>query len=155
MIAGRSMHAMAVRARNVVQVTFCQALFVYPNLMPVVPISERRAHPREPANGLLVSVRRKGRLTKLQGIAIDFSRYGIGIVVDQPLPKDSTVYLTITGKSKHLDNVIGVVHNCTSISEGFRCGIQFRTTSELQDDKQSVELGLGELESEFSKAGTA
>ena len=123
--------------------------------MPVVPISDRRANPREPANGLLVSVRRKGHLTKLQGNAVDFSRHGVGIIVDQPLPKDATVYLTITGKSQHLDNVIGVVHNCTSLPKGFRCGIQFRTTSELQDDKQTVESGLGELASEFAKASSA
>ncbi len=99
----------------------------------------------------MVSIRRKGRLTRLQGNAVDFSRHGIGILIDQPLPKDTTVYLSITGQNQHLNNVIGIVHNCTSQPDGYRCGIRFRTASELQDDKANVDARLGELEQEFQR----
>ena len=91
---------------------------------------------------------------RLQGIAVDFSRHGVGIVIDQPLPKDALVYLTITGKSQHIDNIVGIVHNCTSQAQGYRCGIQFRTTSALQDDQDFVESGLDLLEAEFKETST-
>lgn len=117
--------------------------------------SERRARVREIANGLLVSLRRKGRLTRLQGNAIDFSRNGIAVLIDQPLPKDSLLYLTITGHNQRLDDVVGVVHNCIGLEEGYRCGIRFRTTSELQADQAIVEAGLECLEQALRQARCA
>jgi len=131
------------------------ATIEYATYMPSKSHSERREHTRELATGLLVSARRKGRLTRLQGIAVDFSRHGIGILIDQPLPKDATVYLSITGQKQHLDSVVGIVHNCTGQSDGFRCGIQFRTGSELQDEKAKVEARLGELEQELQQASSS
>ena len=48
-----------------------------------------------------------------------------------------------------VDNIIGVVHNCIAQQDGFRCGIQFRTRSELQFDKDLVENVLFDLELAF------
>jgi len=119
------------------------------------PLSERRARFREPAHGLLVTLRRKGRLRRLQGSAIDFSQHGIAVLIDQPVPKDSVLYLNITGHAERLDDIIGVVHTCIGRSDGYRCGIRFRTTSELQADQAAVEAGLGRLEATLRAARLA
>ena len=52
-----------------------------------------------------------------------------------------------------LDNVIGIVHNCIGLSDGYRCGIQFRTYSELQLDKAPTERVLAILETRFKILG--
>ncbi len=102
----------------------------------------------------MVSVRRKGRLGRLTGMAIDFNRHGLGLVLDQPLPKDAIVFLSITGATLQVNNVIGVVHNCTSIDVGYRSGIQFRTTSEFRDDQDAIENQLNMLEEIFGRMGS-
>ena len=109
-------------------------------------LPDRRNLDRVPAHGLVAIVRRKGRITRLQGAVVDFNRHGMAMVLDQPLPKDSTVIIAIAGAGQRLENLIGVVHNCTSSSDGFRCGIQFRTRSDLQHDCNEVEAQLIELE---------
>ena len=52
-----------------------------------------------------------------------------------------------------MDNVIGVVHNCIGIADGYRCGIQFRTCSDLQLDQEITEQDLCELEARFEMLG--
>ena len=120
--------------------------------MPGIVHADRRNRRRLEADGLLISLRRKGRLGRLTGMALDYNRHGVGLVLDQPLPKDATVYLSITGRNVHVNNVIGIVHNCISHELGFRCGIQFRTTSGLQSDQQSIQAQLISLESVFTDA---
>ncbi len=117
--------------------------------MPIFAFAERRIRTRLPTDGLLVTLRRKGRLSRLEGLAVDFSRYGLGLILDQPLPKDCTVYLALTGAGQRLENVIGIVHNCIATDEGYRCGIAFRTTSDLQEDQQRVENTLVAIENFF------
>ena len=117
--------------------------------MPNFALAERRSKPRFPSDGLLVHVRRKGRLGQLEGLAQDFNRFGVAIVVDQPLPKDALVFITLCSGALKLDNVIGVVHNCTAVTGGYRCGIQFRTDSELQMDPVMTEQELTILETRF------
>ncbi len=118
--------------------------------MRTIAVTDRRATPRSPAEGLLVIVRRKGRLARLQGLAVDFNRHGLGLVLDQPLPKDATVFVSLLGAGHRLDNVIGIVHNCSSQKNGYRCGVQFRTGSQLQEDQGQVERVLAELEGRFA-----
>ena len=96
-------------------------------------------------------VRRKGRLGRLEGVATDFNHCGIGILLDQPLPKDSKVTVSLTTGSHHVDNVVGVVHNCISVENGYRCGIQFRTQSHLQMDRRETEAALSNLEQAFER----
>ncbi len=115
-------------------------------------LAERRALPRLPAEGMLVRVRRKGRIGRLEGIARDYNRHGIGLVLDQPLPKDATVYISMVCGDDRLENVIGIVHNCLALDGGYRCGIQFRTTSHLQMDRCAIELALTQLERAFGAA---
>ncbi|MEM9620401.1 MAG: PilZ domain-containing protein [Pseudomonadota bacterium] len=113
-------------------------------------LAERRSKPRIPTESLVVSVRRKGRINRLVGLAINFNRYGVAIVLDQPLNKDSTVYLALSHGDTHVDELIGVVHNCISQDQGYRCGIQFRTQSPMQFDREMVESRLRQLEARFS-----
>lgn len=120
--------------------------------MSIFALSERRGSPRQPTEGILALVRRKGRLARLQGLAVDFNRFGMGLVLDQPIPKDTTVFLSLLGAGRRVDNVIGIVHNCSSQKNGYRCGVQFRTQSELQQDRCSVEQDLIELESLLSSS---
>ena len=117
--------------------------------MPSISFIERRVRKRKVANGLLVTVRRSGHISHLEGAAVDFSRFGVGIILDQSLPKDSLVYLKIVGAAHYLDSVIGIVHNCIALDVGYRCGIQFRTSSERQDNQQQVEASLIRLENQF------
>ena len=49
-----------------------------------------------------------------------------------------------------LENVIGVVHNCIGLPDGYRCGIQFRTCSEFQMDQEAIERELSFLEARFA-----
>ena len=108
--------------------------------------AERRALPRLPAENMLVRVRRKGRIRRLEGIAKDYNRHGIGLVLDKPIAKDATVYVSMASADERLENVIGVVHNCFAVDGGYRCGIQFRTTSHLQMDRSGVEQALTQFE---------
>ncbi len=118
-------------------------------------LAERRSKPRFQTVGLLVSVRRKGRLTRLQGTATNFNRHGIAVVVDQPLSKDAVVYLSLRNGDIQLENVVGIVHNCSSQSHGYRCGIQFRPHSQNQFDCDHVEKTLAILEARFAAANRA
>ena len=117
--------------------------------MPSRALAERRAGPRFRSDGLLVGVRVKGRFGRLDGVAADFNRYGVAFVLDQPLPKDKLVYVTLANGSVRIENVVGVVHNCVAQTQGFRCGVQFRTNSELQFDVHLVERALKILEARF------
>ena len=117
--------------------------------MPEPALAERRRKPRYPTDGLLVWVRKKGRLGHLEGFAQDFNRHGLAMLIDQPLPKDTTVYVSLFNDETRLDNVIGIVHNCIAQADGYRCGIQFRTYSELQLDKAPTERVLATLEARF------
>ncbi len=117
--------------------------------MPTIAPEERRNSTRLEVDGLIVSVRRKGRLAKLIGMAVDFNRYGVAIITDQPLPIEAVVYLSLNGWCGHVDNVVGVVHNCSGQQTGYRCGIRFRTGSQFQNEPCEVEQQLTALEEKF------
>ena len=107
---------------------------------------ERSSGIRHSTDGLLADVRQRGRLARLTGMAVDFNRHGMALITDQPLPQDCYVYINLVGYGRSLGDLVGVVHNCTSTSTGFRCGIQFRPTSHLQDDANRAAQVLLELE---------
>ncbi len=115
--------------------------------MPYFALAERRLKDRYPADGLVVSVRKKGGLLHLQGLATDFNRYGIALVLNQALAKDSKVYISLGFGDTRIQNVVGVVHNCVALQAGYRCGIQFRTAQQSEQMETNVRLQL--LEDQF------
>ena len=60
------------------------------------------------------------------------------------------VFLTLKLGSTQLERIIGVVHNCLNLKSGYRCGIRFRTQSDLQFDKADIEDQLAALEDHLS-----
>ena len=108
--------------------------------------SDRRTGFRHATDGLLAEVRQRGRLARLTGMAVDFNRFGMALITDQPLPHDCQVYINLIGYGHSVLDLVGVVHNCTSTQIGFRCGIQFRPSSELQNDASRAMESLSKLE---------
>ena len=107
---------------------------------------ERRQRPRLPCPDLSVVVRPRGRLVGTAVRALDFNRFGIAVQTTQPLPRDRALFLRLAGRGVRLDNLVAVVHNCVREGEFYRCGIRFRTGSELQMDRLHVEYLLSRLE---------
>jgi hypothetical protein len=114
---------------------------------------DRRIQPRFIASDLCAELRIKGQLGRLAIDVLDFNRHGLAIRLDQPIPKDQLVYLTLEIGEEALERVIGVVHNCLSQPRGFRCGILFRTQSGLQFDREQVEASLLRIEHSISNRG--
>ena len=115
--------------------------------------AEKRSTARYSSDGLVVQIRRKGRITHLDGLASDFNAFGLAVVLDQPLTQDSTVFLTLMCGSTKITDVVAVVHNCVSLEHGYRCGLQFRTNSGLQSDCRETEKQLRIMESRFKVMG--
>ena len=118
--------------------------------MQEISHADRRLQPRYDAAGLGITVRAKGRLARLRGMVLDFNQHGLAVFLDQPLGKHADVYLTLQIAARRIENIVGVVHNCTAFSEGYRCGIQFRTSSTLQFDQDLIQSTLAALEQQFA-----
>jgi hypothetical protein len=110
---------------------------------------ERRALPRLEGQEISAFVRLKGRFSRLSVDVLDFNRHGAAIRLHMPLPQEQVVFLTLKHGSTHLERIIGVVHNCLDLESGYRCGIRFRTQSELQFDKAVIENQLATLENQL------
>ena len=123
--------------------------------MPYFALAERRLKTRYPTDGLVVSVRKKGGLLHLQGLAADFNRHGIALLLNQALGKDSKVFISLAFGEIQVHNVVGIVHNCVALKEGYRCGIQFRTASNQQMEQTETNLRLRNLEEQFIAAEAA
>lgn len=61
------------------------------------------------------------------------------------LAKHRTVFLSLRQGNLAVENLVGVVHNCTAHERGYRLGIRFRTESELQLDPAQVVAHLHDL----------
>ena len=107
---------------------------------------ERRATPRFDGQELAITVRQKGRINRIASQAVDFSRFGVAVLTNEPLDKHKPVFISLRCGALRLENVVGVVHNCLAQDGQYRCGIQFRTQSTLQFDKTQVERTLLGLE---------
>jgi len=129
---------------------------------------DRRTYPRREATELAVSLRLRGQLSRCAARVIDFNRFGMAVLTDRPLAKDRRLFITLRWCTVHLDNVVGVVHNCipqnpsgegvaagNAETGGYRSGIQFRTRSELQLDQNLVEAELMRLERALAEADRA
>jgi hypothetical protein len=78
---------------------------------------------------------------------IDFNRHGMSLVIDRALPRHGTVDLTLACGPIQIDGIVAVVHNCRGLPDGtFRCGVQFRTDSRTQLDRDQIRAALHELE---------
>ncbi len=113
--------------------------------------AERRALPRLEGQEISAFVRQKGSFSRLSVEVLDFNRHGAAIRLHTPLPQEQVVFLTLKHGATQLERIIGVVHNCLDIDSGYRCGIRFRTQSELQFDKAVIEDQLASLESRLSE----
>jgi hypothetical protein len=113
---------------------------------------DRRTLQRFADQELEVDLRQRGRLSRTLVRVLDFNRFGIAVLVAEPLAKEKQIFLTLSYGELRLDNVIGVVHNCIAQGDGFRCGIQFRTRSDLQFDNDKIEHGLLALETSLGPA---
>ena len=111
--------------------------------------TERRALPRLAGQQISAFLRLKGSFSRLSVEILDFNRHGAAIQLHTPLPREQIVFLTLKHGSTRLERIIGVVHNCLDLKSGYRCGIRFRTQSELQFDKTAVEDQLASLESQL------
>jgi hypothetical protein len=107
---------------------------------------ERRALPRLDGQEIAAFVRQQGSFSRLSVEVLDFNRHGAAIHLHTPLPREQVVFLTLKHGNTQLERIIGVVHNCLDLKTGYRCGIRFRTQSELQFDKASTEDQLAALE---------
>lgn len=114
------------------------------------PSIERRRNPRLAVTPLGVVVRVRGRLGTIQAAALDFNRHGIAVLTSQALGKDRTVFVSLQWEDVRLENLVGVVHNCTRQEGQFRNGIRFRPLSDLQRDRRKVEVLLAGLEAALS-----
>ena len=116
-------------------------------------IRDRRTFPRVTSDDLQVGLRRRGHLGQLHGSVLDFNRHGVAVLMARPLPTDQEnheVVVSLRHGESRVDNIIGVVHTCFSQEGGFRCGIQFRTQSRRQFDREQIETALLNLESGFA-----
>lgn len=113
--------------------------------------AERRTLPRLDSRELEIWLRSRGRLVRHSGPVQDFNRHGFAIIIEQAIAKDVQVFVNLSLEDVHLDNVVGVVHNCISMDDRFRVGIQFRTKSDLQFDQTYVENVLQSMEGAIGK----
>lgn len=111
------------------------------------PAEDRRQHPRIDATEIAVVLRPRGRLGAISAQAVDFNRHGIAVHTHTSLTKDRLVYLSLQCGCLHLENLVGVVHNCVRQGGRYRSGILFRPTSQLQHDQRQVEEVLACIES--------
>lgn len=117
--------------------------------MPLERPQERRFHARFAGKGLSAHLRVKGRFGRVQLQIIDFNRHGLAAQLEQPLPKDQLVYLSLDSGTVSIARLIGVVHNCLAMTDGYRCGIRFRTESARQFDRSAAEAQLKALEQQL------
>ncbi|MEM1231652.1 MAG: PilZ domain-containing protein [Pseudomonadota bacterium] len=103
-----------------------------------VPQADRRNSARLACNGLAVTLRVRGQWFSRPATALDFNAEGIAVLWPSPLVKDRLVFLTLALGAQSVEDVVGVVHNCTSHEDSYRLGIRFRLESELQLDAPLV-----------------
>ena len=108
---------------------------------------DRRAIPRFPVTGMTATLRVSGHFGRQDATVIDFNREGATLLLPEPVPSSRPIYVSLLKPPLRLDGIVGAIHNCRpSEGGGFRCGVQFRTTSLLQFDRESTELELIRLE---------
>jgi hypothetical protein len=112
--------------------------------------SERRAKPRFEAIGIRASIKVKGQFGVLSAEALDFNRHGMAIILDRALTKNKSLLVTLKRGNDFIGGVVGIVHNCRASSDGFRCGIQFRTQSVIQMDQVETEQQLVDMENKVA-----
>jgi hypothetical protein len=113
--------------------------------------SDRRSFPRFSNQDVEITVRPRGQLTQMPARLVDFNRHGVAVLLAVPLPKDKKVFIHLACGDICLDDVVGVVHNSLRHTDGYRCGIRFRTQSSRQFDRQMVERMLAQIEAMIAR----
>lgn len=67
------------------------------------------------------------------------------MISPSPLAKHRTVFVSISRGALAVENLVGVVHNCTEHELGYRLGVRFRAESELQLDRPAAMANLAAL----------
>ena len=115
--------------------------------MSAVSPLEKRAYERLPAPGFSLELAINGHRAKALFRVIDFNTNGIAFTSEICLNSSQKVRLLIEYDKKQVGPVEGALHNCRKLKSGiFRCGIQFRTDSPDQLDRQKIIIGLKLLE---------
>jgi hypothetical protein len=108
---------------------------------------DRRAIPRFPVTGMTATLRVSGRFSRHDATVIDFNREGATLLLSEPVSASRPIYLSLAKPPLRLDGIVGAIHNCRPAADGgYRCGVQFRTRSLLQLDRESTERELIRLE---------
>jgi hypothetical protein len=96
---------------------------------------------------MIATLRVSGHFGRQGATVLEFNREGATLLLVEPLRTSKPIYLSLSRPPWRLDGIVGAIHNLRpSECGGFRCGVQFRTTSRLQFDRESTEQALLELE---------
>lgn len=108
---------------------------------------DRRAVPRFPVAGMTATLRVSGHFGRQSATVLDFNREGVTLLLEEAIRTAKPIYLSLIKAPLRLDGIVGAIHNCRP-SEGnmFRCGVQFRTASQLQFDREATDAALLDLE---------
>jgi hypothetical protein len=115
--------------------------------MSAVSPIEKRAYERLPASCFSLRISLNGHRVKTFFKVLDFNINGIAFTSQTCLNSNHKVRLLIEYDNMQVGPVEGALHNCRKLKSGeFRCGMQFRTDSPDQLDRQKIILGLKLLE---------
>lgn len=95
----------------------------------------------------------RSRIGSYQGTVVDFNRQGITIELAHPLPMNKPLFVNLRYPRLDTETIVATAHNCHALDRGrkYRCGIRFRTNSQLQLDRDEVESALRRVESDLAK----
>ena len=108
---------------------------------------DRRALPRVPVSGMTATLRVSGHFGSQEAAVVEFNRESVTLLLIEPIRSSRPIYVSLCKPPLRLDGIVGAIHNLRpSESGGYRCGVQFRTTSRLQFDREATESALLQLE---------
>jgi PilZ domain len=108
---------------------------------------DRRAIPRFPVSGMTATLRVSGHFGRQEATVLDFNREGATLLLPDVIPSSRPIYISLVMPPMRLDGIVGAIHNFRRVEGGgYRCGVQFRTTSMLQFDRETTERALLQLE---------
>jgi hypothetical protein len=104
---------------------------------------------------MTASVSVRFRIGSCQGTVIDFNRHGVTIELTHRIPLHKPLFVDLRYGRLDTETVVATAHNCRALDGGrrFRCGIRFRTDSNLQLDRDEVESALRKVEAELASSG--
>ena len=104
---------------------------------------------------MTASISVRFRIGTCHGTVLDFNRHGITIELTQRLPMHKPLFVNLRYGRFDTEAIVATAHNCHALDagHGYRCGIRFRTESDLQLDREEVELALQKVEADLAASG--